>query len=215
VEVATRLVGLAIGVAALGGCHTRTNARSSAPCAGGHCDVHGCELGICDESDDPFASMSSTISNHSQSAGAFSESENATCPFVDEELPPLETYVDDSTIPEFDGRRSRRTNMKAGQAFLQDHELHQHLLGVQGALFECLDIAQCYDDDVVSNNGALDFEFWLEPDGTVSAVSVEPTETLDQPVIRACARRSVYNARFPAYNGGGMKVSYSVEFSEA
>lgn len=202
---------MGIGVLVVSACHGRS--ASVDPCANGQCEVKDCELGICDKADDPFSG--STISSHSQAAGAFSEGENATCPFLEEELPPLEVYLDDSTIPEFDRRRRRRTNMAAGQTFLQDHELHQHLLGVQGALFECLDVAQCYNEDVIANTGALDFEFWLESDGTVSAVSVSPTEELDQPVIRACARKSVYNARFPAWNGGGMVVSYSVEFSDA
>lgn len=209
--VSLRLAGLSFGVVAMAACHGKT--KSVDPCANGQCQVNDCELGICDDNDDPFSG--STVANHSQAAGAFSESENATCPFPTEELPPLEVYLDDTEIPEFDRRRRRRANFAAGHAFLQDHELHEHLLGVQGALFECLDIAQCYNEDVIANSGALDFEFWLEADGTVSAVSVNPTEELDQPVIRACARKSVYNARFPSWNGGGMVVSYSVEFSDA
>jgi hypothetical protein len=195
---------------ALTGCQKQ--GATADPCANGQCDIQDCELGICDDSDDPFAG--STIASHSQSAGAFSESENAVCPFTEEEVPPLEEFVDDSTIPEFNTRRRRRTNMAAGHSFLQDHELHEHLLGVQGALFECLDIAQCYDEEVIANSGALDFEFWLESDGKVTAVTVTPTEELDQPIVRACARKSVYNAQFPTWNGGGMKVSYSVEFSD-
>jgi hypothetical protein len=204
-------LGLSIGVVALSGCRSAPS-HTPDPCANGECGLPKCELGICDDSDDPFAG--STIARNSPSAGAFRESESATCPFGPDELPPLEAFLDDSSIPEFDRRRSRRTNMKAGQSFLQDHELHEYLLGVQGALFECLDVAACYDLEGITNHGALDFEFWLEPNGKVSAVSVRPTEELDQPVIRACARRSVYNARFPAYNGGSMVVSYSVEFSD-
>jgi hypothetical protein len=206
----SRFSALVIGVLALSACQ-KNGKGSTDPCANGQCEVQDCELGICDDSDDPFAGR--TISSHSQSAGAFSESENATCPFVEGELPPLETFLDDSKIPEFDKRRRRKTNFSSGQKFLQDNELHEYLLGVQGALFECLDVAQCYNEEVVADSGALDFEFWLEPDGTVSAVSVKPTEELDQPVIRACARKSVFNARFPAWNGGGMAVNYSVEFS--
>ena len=46
-------------------------------------------------------------------------------------------------------------------------------LQMQGRLFECLDLAACYSEDVLST-GELDFRFELEPDGRVSAVSVKP-----------------------------------------
>jgi hypothetical protein len=120
--------------------------------------------------------------------------------------------ADDSHIPEFKKGRDRRTNYKAGRAFLQDHELHERLLEMQGRLFECLDLAACYSEDVLST-GELDFNFELEPDGRVSAVSVQPSTELDQPLVRACARRSLYDATFPTWNGGRMVVSYRVEIS--
>lgn len=198
-----------LSLTALAGCHGRASATSD-PCANGGCDVTPCELGVC-EDDDPFSG--GTITQHSNAAGSYDENLSATCPFAPEEIPEWETLIDDSTIPEFDQRRARKSNMKAANSFLQDHELHEHLLGVQGSLFECLDIAACYDAEIAAT-GELDFEFWLEPDGRVSAVSVTPSEELDQPVVRACARKSVFSARFPSWNGGGMLVSYSVEISQ-
>lgn len=194
---------------AAAGCRSKAS-KTPDPCANGGCDVTPCELGVC-EDEDPFAGL--TVTQHSNAAGTYDESLSASCPFAPEEIPEWETLIDDSSIPEFDQRRSRRSNMKAGNSFLQDHELHEHLLGVQGSLFECLDIAACYDAEVAAT-GELDFEFWLEPDGRVTAVSVTPSEQLDQPVVRACARKSVFSARFPSWNGGGMLVSYRVEISE-
>ena len=197
----------ALTVAAVG-CRSKKTELPD-PCAHGGCQVQTCELGIC-EDEDPFAGL--TVAQHSNAAGTYEESLAATCPFAPEEVPEWETLIDDSKIPEFNQRRSRKSNMKAGQGFLQDHQLHEYLLGVQGNLFECLDLAACYNAEVGST-GELDFEFWLEPDGRVSAVSVTPSEGLDQPVVRACARKSVFQARFPSYNGGGMLVSYRVEIS--
>jgi hypothetical protein len=84
---------------------------------------------------------------------------------------------------------------------------------MQGQLFDCLDLAACYSEDLIST-GEMDFQFELEPNGRVSAVSVEPSAELDQPVVRACARRSVYETQFPAWRGARMVVSYRVEIDE-
>ncbi len=138
---------------------------------------------------------------------------SAECPFPQSEIPPIEVLLDDSNIPEYRRSRKRRDNHAEGQAFLQDHELHEHLLSVQGDLFECLDLAACYDLEA-AGTGALDFQFELEPTGEVSAVSVLPSDALDQPIVRACARRSVYQSRFPSWSGSRMVVDYSVEISE-
>lgn len=202
----------ACGVLVLLGCHGR-GSKSQDPCANGACDnIQTCELGLCEE--DPLLEKAQTVATHSPNAGTFREGEQANCPYAESELPPMEELIDDSKIPEFERGRGRRSNMNAGRAFLQDHELHEHLLGVQGALFTCLDMAACYQEQPVVR-GALDFDFELEPDGHVSAVSVAPSEELNNPVVLACARKSLYEFRFPSWNGGRMIVSYSIEFSEA
>jgi hypothetical protein len=179
-------------------------------CAHGACDdVPECEFGVC--SGDMFPSM--VADHHSPMQATFADGPAASCPYVDGKLPPLETLVDDSHIPEFNQRRGRRSNHHQGHKFMQEHELHQYLLGVQASLFECLDVASCYQDTELVG-GELDFEFELEPSGQVSAVSVVPSESLDQPVIRACARRSVYDFKFPSYHGARMRVSYRVEIED-
>jgi hypothetical protein len=150
---------------------------------------------------------------HSFDEGVTNDRMSAECPFVQSEIPPLDSLLDDSHIPEYRRARGRRTNHTQGHAFLQDHELHEHLLSVQGALFECLDLAACYELEP-NGTGALDFQFELEPDGKVSAVSVTPSAELDQPIVRACARRSVYESQFPTWDGSRMVVDYSVEISE-
>jgi hypothetical protein len=199
---------LVVGGLALAAC--KRSRGSDDPCAGGACnELQDCELGVCPD-DDPFAG--STIAGHSPIAGTENENLQAECPFADGEVPPMEELLNDTSIPEFRRGRARRTNYSAGAEFLQDHQLHENLLQMQGRLFECLDVAACYSEEVLAT-GALDFEFELEPSGRVSAVSVQPSAELDQPLVRACARRSLYEAKFPTWRGGRMVVSYSVEIS--
>ena len=190
-----------------GGC----SKRGSDPCANGACDaVPECELGMCDGDE---LVVGGGKGRHSFDEGVTHDRMSAQCPFLESEIPSMETLLDDSHIPEYRRSRKRRANHTEGQAFLQDYELHEHLLTVQGALFECLDLAACYDLEA-AGTGALDFQFELEPSGQVSAVSVMPSAELDQPIVRACARRSVYESQFPTWNGSRMVVDYSVEISE-
>ena len=165
------------------------------------------------EGDEPLLVGGKTISNHSFSEGRTHDGLDAECPFEQSEIPSMDVLLDDTSIPEFRRARARRDNHAQGQAFLQDHELHEHLLSVQGALFECLDLAACYELEA-AGTGALDFQFELEPTGKVAAVSVSTSEELDQPIVRACARRSVYESRFPAWDGSRMVVDYSVQITE-
>lgn len=199
---------LVIAVALVAGCAGRKN---SDPCANGACDgIPECELGLCD---DALVLGGRTISGHSLEEGTTNERLTAQCPFPQSEIPPIEALLDDSKIPEYRRSRGRRDNHAKGDAFLQDHELHEHLLTVQASLFECLDLAACYELEA-AGTGALDFQFELEPSGRVSAVSVLPSADLDQPIVRACARRSVYESKFPSWAGSRMVVDYSVEISE-
>ena len=207
--VSTHTAGLVIiAVALAAGC---ANRKRSDPCANGACDgIPECELGLCD---DDVVLSGRTVSGHSLDEGTTNERLSAECPFPQSEIPPMEALLDDSKIPEYRRDRSRRGNHAEGQTFLQDHALHEHLLTVQGALFECLDLAACYELEA-AGTGALDFQFELEPNGRVSAVSVLPSPELDRPIVRACARRSVYESKFPSWAGSRMVVDYSVEISE-
>src|SRR5690606_16631256 len=153
-----------------------------------------------------------TMTARSPREATFDEKESSECPFPKDEIPPLAKLLDDSDIPEYSRARNRRTNFASGEQFLQDWQLEQELMRAQGAFFTCLDVAACYADEPAST-GQLDFLFELEPDGRVSAVSVAPSSELDQPIIRACARRSVYETKFPTWRGGRMVVSYNLAIS--
>ena len=201
---------LAVALAGLAGACEK--GKGTDPCANGACDgVPECELGFCEG--DELLLGGKTISKHSMDEGVSNDRLSAQCPFPQSEIPPMEQLLDDSDIPEYKRARGRRANHSEGQEFLQDYELHEHLLTVQGALFECLDLAACYDLGA-HGTGALDFQFELEPNGKVSAVTVIPSEELDQPIVRACARRSLFDSQFPTWNGSRMVVDYSVEIRE-
>lgn len=150
-----------------------------------------------------------TVRQHSPQAATFAELSHG-CPYPPDEVPALES-LDDGSIPQFNRRRNRRSNMHKGDEHPQDVDLHQHMLGMQGELFACVDLAACYDDGAkLSGHGELDFDFELHPDGHVVAVSVRPTEGLDHPSVIACARKTLARYRFPRYDGGQMFINYTV-----
>jgi hypothetical protein len=206
---------LAFGASLLfaGACEKNRSA-SPDPCGDGGCgDVPQCELGVCDGFSAP------TSRDHSPLAGTFAEGD-ASCPFGPDELPNKDKLISDSKkVPEFNGKRARGTNYTSGEDELQDTDLHEHLLGVQGRIFECIDLAACYQEEKKDAEfvgaGELDFQFELEPSGRVAAVSVTPTGDLGEPIVLACARKSLYEFRFPSYSGARMVVSYRVEIGDS
>ena len=189
---------------ALGAC--QKNSEIPDPCGAGGCGGYV----------DPLANLEasggsgSTIRQHSDQSGTMSEGEFGVCPLPPGEVPPLEA-LDSSSIPEFDGRRSRKTNHRAGEGRLQDIDIHERMMGVQGLIFECIDLAACYEGGEGLSGGDLDFRFELSPAGKVMAVSVTASTELAHPGVVDCARRSLYEFEFPSYDGGSMMVSYSMQ----
>ncbi len=164
-----------------------------------------------DDCNDMFGG--STVRQHSELAGTFVELSSG-CPHAPDKVPALES-LDDSAIPQFNASRDRVSNMNRGDERLQEIDLHQHMMGMQAEIFACVDLAACYEDgEQVGGDGELDFELELEPDGHVAAVSVQVSDNLDHPSVVACARRAMYEYRFPEYDGGQMMVSYRMTIEE-
>lgn len=200
---------LLLAVSGVGvGCE-RESLATVDPCGNGACAPQpDCELGDCVDG------LPTLASSHSQSAGTEIEA-GASCPYLDGVLPAKAAVLDTRDIPEFKRARSRRTNMDVGEDTRQNIDLHAELMPVQGAIFECIDIAACYSSDMDPFvSGDLEFQFELEADGHISAVSVVPSATLSDPVVAACARRSVFEFKLPNYEGARMTVSYRVEIGE-
>ncbi|MCA9649261.1 MAG: hypothetical protein H6712_10930 [Myxococcales bacterium] len=183
------------------GCHGRGASSEPEPArSAADCDpLFGC--------DDLLGG--STVRQHSMQAASFTAL-SAGCPMAPEQVPPLDELGDDS-IPQLDRSRSRRSNFHRGDESLQEVDLHEHLMGMQGQIFACVDLAACYDDGAeLSGSGELDFEFELTHEGRVAAVSVTASPGLDHPSVIACARRAMFEYRFPSYDGGQMMISYSM-----
>jgi len=160
-----------------------------------------------DDCNDMFGG--STVRQHSDAAATVAELSHG-CPYAPRDVPSLAS-LDDRSIPEFDASRSRSSNMHRGDEFLQDIDLHAHMMGIHGELFGCVDLAMCYRDGAeLSGQGELEFDFELHPDGHVVAVSVEPSPGLDHRSVVACARRALARHRFPRYDGGQMMINYTV-----
>lgn len=198
---------LAITILTIAACNRE--AASVDPCAGDACSpTPSCELGNCA---DPLPTLAR---QHSPLEGTEIEA-GAECPYFDGALPAKESVLDTTDIPEFKKNRSRRTNMDDGENHPEGIDLHAELMPVQGRIFECLDIAACYAGDMDPFvSGDLSFKFELEPNGKISAVSIDPSSTLHDPIVSACARRSLYEFKLPSYDGARMTVSYRVEIGE-
>ena len=186
-------------------CQKSGSAASAEPTA----STDDCELGSCMGPEVELLSR-----DHSPLAGTFEEGES-TCPYAEGQVPPKDKLVNDKDIPEFNRGRARGSNYLATNSRVQDIDLHEQLLGVQGRIFECVDLLACYDDEAEDfPSGELEFQFELEPSGRVSAVSMKPSKGLEDPIVRSCARRSLYEYEFPKWNGARMVVSYRIEIGE-
>ena len=131
------------------------------------------------------------------------------CPYPADELPAFEP-IDDTEIPRMDPERQRATNMYNGDESLDDKALMLHLDTATTEVLDCVTMAACYDAEAVPA-GEIDFAFEVDPGGHVRAVDVDPSEGLDRWGVAACARKAIYETRFPSYDGGHMIVSYSLE----
>lgn len=194
---------MAVGLLLAPGCRRHERSVEPGPSAS--------DCNPADDCNDLFGG--SNIRQHSPQAGTFAEV-SAGCPYAPDEVPPLDT-LDDGSVPQFDASRNRASNMNRGEERLQDIDLHAHMMGIQGQLFACVDLAACYEDGAeLPGDGELDFDFELHPDGHVVAVSVSASPGLNHPSVVACARRTMAQHRFPRYDGGQMMIEYRITIEE-
>ncbi len=131
------------------------------------------------------------------------------CPYDAGEIPPY-TPVDDEDVPSLDPKRSRLTNMDAGGATIHNEALLTNLDQATAEVLACVSVSACYDDRALEP-GSIDLNFEVAPSGEVRGVDVEPTAGLDHTGIRQCARRAIWDTKFPAFDGADMVVSYSLD----
>ena len=132
-----------------------------------------------------------------------------SCPHDPKDVPALK-IVDDSAIPAFEPERTRDTNMYSGEERLSDGTLFRHIERATEQVFACLDVAACYSEGDVAG-GDIEFSLEVEPTGKVRGVDVQTTTELARLGVAACAREAIYKTEFPAYDGGGTWVSFTLE----
>ncbi|MBV1859633.1 MAG: hypothetical protein KUG77_14565 [Nannocystaceae bacterium] len=131
------------------------------------------------------------------------------CPYESGAVPPYEA-VDDGHVPGLNPERSRLTNMDTGAERIHNEALQQRLESATTQVLTCVSVSACYDDRALEP-GAIELVFEVAPGGEVRGVDVELSEGLDHTGIRECARLSIWDTKFAAFDGADMVVSYELE----
>lgn len=100
--------------------------------------------------------------------------------------------------------------MDAGNDNIHNEALLQRLENATTKVLSCVSESACYDDRPLEP-GEIDLVFEVAPGGEVRGVNVELTDGLDHTGIRECARLSIWDTKFAAFDGADMVVSYQLE----
>lgn len=131
------------------------------------------------------------------------------CPYEEDDVPPY-VPVDDGHVPGLEPGRTRMTNMDAGDETIHNEALLQRLDRATTEVLTCVSVSACYDERPLEP-GEIDLVFEVAPSGDVRGVDVELTGGLDHKGIRECARLSIWDTKFAAFDGADMVVSYQLE----
>lgn len=124
------------------------------------------------------------------------------------EAPPPFVPVDDSKIPQFSNAEPQTLDMKADSERLSESELDRHFAQVTPQIQRCVTTASAYGDIPA---GSLKFKLRILPSGKVESVTCTVGSGLRVWGIPNCARKAVYDHRFPAFDGAAMGVSFGVD----
>lgn len=124
------------------------------------------------------------------------------------DAPPPFVPVDDSKIPQFSNAEPQTLDLKAGSERLSESELDRHFAQVTPQIQRCVTTASAYGDIPA---GSLKFKLRILPSGKVESVSITAASGLRVWGIPSCARKAVYDHRFPAFDGAAMGVSFGVD----
>ncbi len=131
------------------------------------------------------------------------------CPYEEGDVPPYEAK-DDSHVPGLGPTRTRATNMDAGNETIHNEALLQRLDQATSEVLTCVGISACYDERALEP-GSIELIFEVAPSGKVRGVDVDLTEGLDHTGIRECARLSIWDTKFAAFDGADMIVDYQLD----
>ncbi|MBA3545894.1 MAG: hypothetical protein H0T76_05370, partial [Nannocystis sp.] len=122
-------------------------------------------------------------------------------------LPPF-VAVDDRKIPEFSAGEPQTLDMKAGSERLSEQVLDQQFARVNPAIERCVTTASRYGE---IGSGGLKFKLRIMASGKVESVSVTAPASLRVWGIVPCARKAVFEHRFPAFDGPAIAVNFGVD----
>jgi hypothetical protein len=124
-----------------------------------------------------------------------------------EPLPPFHA-VDDRKIPQFSADQDQVLDLNAGSERPSERVLDQHFAKVTPKITECVITASRYGD---VGSGRLAVKLRILPTGKVESVSVKAPASLAVWGIVPCARKAVYDHRFPSFDGPSVGVDFAVD----
>lgn len=122
--------------------------------------------------------------------------------------PPPFVAVDDRSIPEFSNKEAQAIDLNAGSERLGEHVLDQHFTRVTPRIQGCVATASRYGE---VGSGRLAVKLRILPSGKVESVSVKAPAGLAVWGIVPCARKAVYDHRFPSFDGPSIGVDFAVD----
>ncbi|MDC0723016.1 hypothetical protein [Nannocystis bainbridge] len=124
-----------------------------------------------------------------------------------EKLPPF-VPVDDRKIPQFSSDKTQTIDLEAGSERPSERVLDQHFAKITPKITDCVITASRYGD---VGSGRLAVQLRLLPSGKVESVSVKAPASLSVWGIVPCARKAVFDHRFPGYDGPSVGVDFAVD----
>jgi hypothetical protein len=204
-------VGLALAVGLVGVCACEPAAKPGCPepCAAGSSCVEGqCVADAPAAAPEPAAEPRKKRprkKKQARRAGApgaepgDTPDEPATGPFVP---------VDDRKIPQFSRDEVQTIDLQAGSERPSQRVLDQHFARITPKITDCVVTASRHGE---VGSGRLKVQLRIAPSGKVEAVSVQAPAALDVWGIVPCARKAVYDHRFPAWDGPSVGVDFAVD----
>jgi hypothetical protein len=116
--------------------------------------------------------------------------------------------IDDSHVPKYDPDRVQHIDMKSGTERLADSTIREHLRRLEPKFNACIETAALHSEDEI-RPGRIDFVLSIEKTGKVSGVNVKAPKHLTVFGIVPCLRTTVFDHRFPSYDGPPTGVDYS------
>lgn len=122
-------------------------------------------------------------------------------------VPPF-VPVDDRKIPQFSSEHTQAIDLNAGSERPDEAQLDRQFARVTPKIQDCVATASRYGE---VGRGRLVVKLRLAGSGKVESVSVKAPASLDVWGIVPCARKAVYDHRFPTFDGPSVGVDFAVD----